>query len=47
VVERGPNMSALAPDARKLIKEEVQYQNAAGFSEEVLWHNLSNQLLVN
>jgi hypothetical protein len=46
-VERGPHTSSLTPDARTLIKEEVQYQTAAGFSEEVLWHNLRNKLPVN
>jgi hypothetical protein len=39
-VERGPHTSALTPDARQLIEEEVQYQTAAGFSEVVMWHDL-------
>ena len=46
-VERGPHTSALTPDARQLIEEEVQYQTSAGFSEVVLWSNLRNKLPVN
>ena len=39
-VERGPHTSALTPEARELITEEVQYQVSAGFSEVMLWSNL-------
>jgi hypothetical protein len=37
----------LTPDGRELIKEEVQYQTAAGFSKVVFWHHLCNKLPVN
>ena len=39
-VARGPHTSAMTDDARALIKEEMEYQIAAGFSEEVLWTDL-------
>ncbi len=46
MVVRGPHASALSPDARELIKEEVQYQTAAGLLNVVFWHNLHNKLPV-
>ncbi len=46
-VQCGPQTSALTPDGRELIKEEVQYQTAAGFSKVVFWHHLCNKLPVN
>ena len=46
-VERGPHTSALTPDPRELIEEEVQDQTAAGVLEVVLWHNMRNKLPVN
>ena len=46
-VDRGPHTSALTPNARELIKGEVLYQTATGFSEVVFWHNLRNKLPVN
>ena len=36
-VARGPHTSALLPDARHLIMEEVDYQVAAGFSQIFPW----------
>ena len=36
-VTRGPHTSALTPDARQLISDEMDYQVAAGFSEIKLW----------
>lgn len=36
-VARGPHLSALNPEARALVQEDVQYQVDAGFSEIVLW----------
>ena len=39
-VARGPHTSAMTEDARALIKEEMEYQIAAGFSEEMLWTDL-------
>ncbi len=36
-VARGPQTSALLPDARHLIMEEVDYQVAAGFSQIFPW----------
>ena len=34
---RGPHTSALTPDTRQLITDEVAYQIAAGFSEIMTW----------
>ncbi|KAI2511269.1 adenylate kinase [Fragilaria crotonensis] len=39
-VARGPHTSALTPDARQLVMEEMAYQVAAGFSEIVLWSDV-------
>ena len=39
-VERGPHTSALTPEARVLIEEEMQYQIQAGFSEMVTWDSM-------
>jgi hypothetical protein len=39
-VARGPHTSALTPDARQLIADEMEYQVAAGFSEIVPWTDL-------
>ena len=36
-VKRGPHTSALTPDARLLIAEEMEYQVTAGFSEILSW----------
>ena len=36
-VTRGPHTSALTPEARQLIMDEMDYQVAAGFSEIMLW----------
>ena len=36
-VTRGPHTSALTPDARQLISDEMDYQVAAGFSEIKPW----------
>ena len=36
-VTRGPHTSALTPDARLLIAEEMEYQVNAGFSEILPW----------
>ena len=36
-VSRGPHTSALTPDARQLITDEMDYQVAAGFSEIMTW----------
>ena len=35
-IEHGPHTSALMPEARDLIDEEMKYQIQAGFSEMVL-----------
>ena len=43
-VARGPHTSALTPEARKLIAEEMEYQVAAGFSEIVYWTDLQTML---
>jgi hypothetical protein len=39
-VERGPHTSALTPEARVLIEEEMHYQIQAGFSEMVTWDSM-------
>ncbi|KAI2506220.1 hypothetical protein MHU86_8255 [Fragilaria crotonensis] len=39
-VARGPHTSALTPEARQLITEEMEYQVAAGFSEIMLWSDV-------
>ena len=39
-VQRGPHTSALLPEARALIEDEVQYQIQAGFSEIVEWQGI-------
>jgi hypothetical protein len=39
-VARGPHTSALAPEARQLITEEMEYQVAAGFFEIMLWSDV-------
>jgi hypothetical protein len=36
-ITRGPHTSALTPDARQLITDEMDYQVAAGFSEIMPW----------
>ncbi|KAI2503043.1 hypothetical protein MHU86_11391 [Fragilaria crotonensis] len=36
----GPHTSALTPEARQLITEEMEYQVAAGFSEIMLWSDV-------
>ena len=36
-VSRGPRTSALTPDARQQIKDKMDYQVAAGFSEIITW----------
>ena len=41
-IERGPHMSALTPEARDLIDEEMKYQIQAGFSEMVLWRTIQH-----
>ena len=39
-VNRGPHTSALTPEARILIEEEMQYQIQAGLSEMVRWDSM-------
>ena len=46
-VERGPHTSALTPEARVLIEEEMQYQIQAGFSEMVNWSDICEAHPVN
>jgi hypothetical protein len=41
-IERGPHTSALTPEARDLIDEEMKYQIQAGFSEMVLWRTIQH-----
>ncbi len=41
-IERGPHTSALTPEARDLINEEIKYQIQAGFSEMVLWRTIQH-----
>lgn len=41
-VRRGPHVSALTPDARQLVMEDVMYQVEAGFSEIVLWDSIKD-----
>ena len=41
-IERGPHTSALTPEARELIDEEMRYQIQAGFSEMVLWRTIQH-----
>ena len=43
-VARGPHTSALTPEARGLIEEEMHYQITAGFSEIVLWSDIRTRL---
>ena len=43
-VARGPHTSALTPEARDLIEEEMHYQIRAGFSEIVLWSDIRTRL---
>lgn len=46
-VQRGPHVSALTPEARKLVLEEVMYQIDAGFSEVVLWDDVKANMPAN
>ncbi|KAI2511562.1 adenylate kinase [Fragilaria crotonensis] len=46
-VERGPHTSALTPEARVLIDEEMKYQIQAGFSETVLWNAIQHSYPIN
>ncbi len=39
-IARGPHTSALTPEARQLVMEEIDYQVAAGFSEIMLWSDV-------
>ncbi len=41
-IERGPHTSALTPEARDLIDDEMKYQIQAGFSEMVLWRTIQH-----
>jgi hypothetical protein len=41
-IERGPHTSALTPEARDLIDDEMKYQIKAGFSELVLWRTIQH-----
>lgn len=43
-VLRGPHVSAMTPEARALVLEDVLYQVEAGFSEIVLWDDIKDDL---
>ena len=46
-IDRGPHTSALTPEARNLIDEEMEYQIQAGFSEMVLWSAIQHSYPLN
>ena len=46
-VNRGPHTSALTPEARILIEDEMQYQIQAGFSEMITWDSMHESHPVN
>ena len=42
-IGKGPHISAMVPDAMKLVHEDVQYQVDAGFCEVCTWEDLKQK----
>jgi hypothetical protein len=41
-IERGPHISAKAPEAKEVIMEDIAYQVDAGFSEVIYWDDIKD-----